>query len=603
MGSNFHVLFLLILMSNVTPRCQSWGWFFSSTENPSSSAAHNPSQRNYPFASSVAEFSIDGLKDDKGMKLLENAKKKLDISNSCWQNAYHQLFAGCSQILAVEEKRKQLAWHLSDCFQKDSGRLPFPYCDTKSPMLNCLKKLSDNEHKVYLEFLLETNAICYQLQAHSFKHKMERLVNDLKDSAEFTTDQLQIIHERTESLSKSSDQIHETLSSIDFQVQNVAQTTKDVKGNMVVLSQHSEAVYKQSKEIANSQSELREEQVRMNDKLKEGIATVHDAYTNLGQQVDNLRNETVEIEKQIGAVGETMSLRMQNLQNSADEIEDKAGKSLDKQQLLIDGQSTALKGLQLLTEFQSEALEESRSTLQSFTEYGRRQQEELLQQQEQIQQVHDHLIENSKSILAAQEAFESKQASMFIALDKLFALHNAMLLESRIIKAFVIYFLLMFIIYMLTSTKQTYAIRARLYVGLCTTFLIEVAILRLTADNIEQQTWLANLVRLLYALAVFIQLLHAIFTYKDFEVLNHQLLLTAVDKLNAMQRTKEELLWESDSELNWSSFVENELPDEVDKLQDPDYIMPEEEEVAENSITLPRKYDLRHRPLRIYYLS
>lgn len=56
----------------------------------------------------------------------------------------------------------------------------------------------------------------------------------------------------------------------------------------------------------------------------------------------------------------TMSSRMQNLQNTADDIEDKAGKSLDKQEQLLDGQSTALKGLQLLTEFQSEALEESR---------------------------------------------------------------------------------------------------------------------------------------------------------------------------------------------------------------------------------------------------
>ena len=43
-----------------------------------------------------------------------------------------------------------------------------------------------------------------------------------------------------------------------------------------------------------------------------------------------------------------------------------------------------------------------RSTLQQFAEYSHKQQEELLQQQEQLQRVHDHLMENSKSILAAQ---------------------------------------------------------------------------------------------------------------------------------------------------------------------------------------------------------
>lgn len=135
-----------------------------------------------------------------------------------------------------------------------------------------------------------------------------------------------------------------------------------------------------------------------------------------------------------------------------------------------------------------------RSTLERLAEYGRKQQEELLQRQAQLQQVHDNLIENSKSILEAQvcdsiesllsmvfccntettnlnsfytlqEAFESKQATMFIALDRLFALHNAMLLESRIIKSFFIYTMSIFIIYMFTSTKQTYNVRARLYMG------------------------------------------------------------------------------------------------------------------------------------------
>lgn len=43
-----------------------------------------------------------------------------------------------------------------------------------------------------------------------------------------------------------------------------------------------------------------------------------------------------------------------------------------------------------------------RSTLQRLAEYGHKQQEELLQRQKQLQQVHDHLMDNSKSILAAQ---------------------------------------------------------------------------------------------------------------------------------------------------------------------------------------------------------
>ena len=100
---------------------------------------------------------------------------------------------------------------------------------------------------------------------------MERLVNDLKDSAEYTEHQLQTIKGRTNLLLQNSNQIQDSLTSMDIQVQNVAETTKDVKNHMDELSKHSEAVYKQSKEIADSQSELREGQERMKDKLNEGM--------------------------------------------------------------------------------------------------------------------------------------------------------------------------------------------------------------------------------------------------------------------------------------------------------------------------------------------
>lgn len=61
---------------------------------------------------------------------------------------------------------------------------------------------------------------------------------------------------------------------------------------------------------------------------------------------------------------------------------------------------------------------------------------------------------------------------MFIALDKLFALHNALLLESRLIKAFFLYSVSMFVLYMFTSTKQTYTVRHRLYIGMHSIILL-----------------------------------------------------------------------------------------------------------------------------------
>ena len=158
MGHHRHLLLLLILISCST-KCMSWGWFSSSAETQFDEKAFDTNYNSGP-----AKFSMEVFNDQKGARLVESARMKLGGTNSCWQNAYRNLFAGCSDIFAGDEKRSRFAWHLGDCFQKESGRLPFPPCDPKSAMTKCLKGLNEHAHKVYLEFYLETNSICHQLQ-------------------------------------------------------------------------------------------------------------------------------------------------------------------------------------------------------------------------------------------------------------------------------------------------------------------------------------------------------------------------------------------------------------------------------------------------------
>ena len=77
------------------------------------------------------------------------------------------------------------------------------------------------------------------------------------------------------------------------------------------------------------------------------------------------------------------------------------------------------------------------------------------------------------------------------------------------------------------------------------------------------------------------------------------MLATLIEKVNGMQRNKESS-WDMDSEVNWSSWVDTELPEDVDKLRDPDFMLPEE--VGENSVatsTITRKYDLRNLSHRV----
>ncbi|MED6108461.1 hypothetical protein PIB30_024030 [Stylosanthes scabra] len=588
----YHLLLLFTLLS-FSLGCDSWGWFSSSS---SSSKEQTFPNKGTTTIGSVAEFSMEGFHDSKGVKLVENAKNKMVESNSCWQNAYQHLFSGCSEILADNEKRSRLAWHLSDCFQRDSGRTPFENCDPKSPMAKCLRNLDDLAHKVYLEFYLETNSICHQLQlsaispaiywAYAFKQETERLVTELKSSAQYVEDKLDSMDEKSERLLRSSNQVHDSLNSIDVHTQQVAHTARSLENHVDIVLRHSENVYEQTKKISESQLQLKEGQEGMKRNLEDGVALIKDSYNFLGQEIDKLRDDAIEVEKEVIKLGDTMSTKITSLHTKAEDIGNMAGKSLHKQQLLLDGQSMALESLNSLSEFQSKAMEESRKSLEHFAEHGIKQHEELVQRQKQVQGLHDRLMENSKTILAAQESFESKQASMFLALDKLFALQNAMLLESRAIKAFFVYSILIFVIYMLTSTKQTYNVRPRLYIGLCGMFFIEVSIFRFVNENIEQQTWLVSMVRSLFMAVAAIQLLYAIFTYRDYEKLNHELLLTLVEKVNDMQMKRE--LLDEDSDINWLQWINTDLSDDGDcLLDDPSYtIIPEQiGEISDHSIT------------------
>ncbi|KAL5581721.1 hypothetical protein UlMin_014163 [Ulmus minor] len=546
MGNFGTHLFLLILLS-LSSSCMSWFWSSSSYTEKRQSSQTNPSG-NPAFASgAAAEFSIDGPKDDKGIERLRNAERKLQVgSKSCWHEAYHGIFAACSEIASDDnEKRKRFAWDLSNCFQKDSGRPPFPSCKSGSSMKQCLEKLDNDAIHTYRGFFLETHSICHQLQSDIFRRQTERLVTDLKRSAEYTEEKLGTIEEKSEHLLQGTKGIQDSLTSIDQRTQQVAQTSKQVSDHVSEIMKQSEAVFEQSEKISASQSELQKGQERMKEKLKEGIVMLHESYQNLDKEVGNLRGETLEIEKEITRVGDTMSTKMSLLQTKAEDIESVAGISLERQKELLNGQSEALDGLNLLTKFQSQALEESREVLQQLAKFGHEQQEELLRRQEQLQHAHDHLVENSKSMLAAQEAFEHKQAAMFVALDKLFNLHNALLLESRLIKSFFAYSISMLVLYMFTSTKQTYTIRHRLYIGLYlkfllifpetfvteiqlaleqsflfffaglfATLLIEFAILRFVTNGMEHISFLINLDRSLFVLFATIQILHAVFTYR-----------------------------------------------------------------------------------------
>ncbi|MQM09774.1 hypothetical protein Taro_042651 [Colocasia esculenta] len=594
------VIFILVIPDHCT--CL-FNWL-SSSESYSDHDA--PSAAKPVMGDKDAPFSVESFDNYKGKKLVEETRMKQLSLNSCWQEAYRNLFASCSEIIANEEKHSRLAWQLSNCFIRDSGRPSIPSCAAKSMMKDCRKKLNDFEHEIYLQFFIQTNSICHQLQAEAFKRDTERLVNDLKRSAQVAEEKLKSMQGKSEQLLRSSNEIHDSLATLDLRTQKVVQASSNIENQINDMLKQSLIIYEQADGIRASQTELLQGQTEMKDKLESSMSALQESYENLGDGMEKLRQETVEIEKEINEVGHVMASKMQNLQNTADDIGHVTSISLDKQKELVNGQTTALQELEFLKKLQSDALEESRTSLENLAKSGHKQQADLLQRQEQIQQAHDRLFQSSQTILAAQEEFEVKQASIFSALDKLFTLHNAILLESRLIKSFFFYSCVVLLLYMLTSTKQTFNL------GLCITFILEFAIVRFVGDDLHQQTWITSkisLARASFLVAAALQILHSIFTYRqephigivlliDYEVLNHKMLQRLIEKMEVIEQNtgKDLLSWSTDSGFSGYSWIDEELPEDVNSCDDSDYVLPEE--VAENSIcttSSAKRYELRPR--------
>ncbi|KAM1964528.1 hypothetical protein ACFX15_044986 [Malus domestica] len=96
------------------------------------------------------------------------------------------IFGACSEMAAADNnKRKRFAWDPSNCFQKDSGTSPCPTCRRK----------------------------------------------------------------RADKLLEGSKVIHESLTSIEEQTQQVAQTSKNVSDHIGEIVKQSEAVLEKSKKI------------------------------------------------------------------------------------------------------------------------------------------------------------------------------------------------------------------------------------------------------------------------------------------------------------------------------------------------------------------
>lgn len=197
-------------------------------------------------------------------------------------------------------------------------------------------------------------------RAGAFKRETERLVNELKRSAQAAGDMLESIEGKSQLLLESSSKIQDSLIMVDSQARQLAQASSNVEAQIVDVLKQSMVISEQTKGIRVSQGAVLEGQAEMKQKLESGMAVLQESYENLGVGMEKLRSEATEMGRKINEVGDQMNSKMRNLQSTADDIGRIALTSLDNQKQLVDGQTRALEELKHLTKFQSDALEESR---------------------------------------------------------------------------------------------------------------------------------------------------------------------------------------------------------------------------------------------------
>ena len=86
--------------------------------------------------------------------------------------------------------------------------------------------------------------------------------------------------------------------------------------------------------------------------------------------------------------------------------------------------------------------------------------------------------------------------------------------------------------------------------------------------------------------------------YRDYEMLNYVMLKKLSEEVSNMRKNAE-LCWETESDVDWSTWVDTDIPDGLDNIvQDPDYMIAYEEQVGENSneaSSIGSRYNLRSR--------
>ncbi|BBN15700.1 hypothetical protein MPTK1_7g00070 [Marchantia polymorpha subsp. ruderalis] len=446
---------------------------------------------------STSKFDIDttmilGSQNPRGRQFVERSTSLMS-EHSCWQLAYSGMFKSCRDILKDEDRKSRLALRLTDCFLKTSGRCGIKKCADSAPVTKCVKELDDHTHAIFLAFFIDAASMCHYLQSQEFKLETEKLVNELKQSAHTMENKLGSMNEQLDIQHSAVIEHSESILEAQRRLQHEhAELQLSIEQGMQHLQEAANEAQRQLDFVGRIQKDIAQKQQLLADKLATELSDLQSKSTRLGMSMSHLHV----------SVGELTE------------------KSLAGQAQLLEGQEMAMQGLTELQRSQVEAIEESRASIQNLATEAFRHQQEFRKWQSELDEMHRRLANGSTAMLKAQESFVLKQAAVFTTLDKLFNLHNDILLESRTIKTALVYFLGGVFVFLATTTKHTQNARLALYFGLLLALGFEATLIWKKAERVPEAlriVWLQDRifwVRGGYAIFALGLLLYTVLNYR-----------------------------------------------------------------------------------------
>lgn len=163
---------LLLLTVEVIGTDAMFGWLFSgrsSKEQPSTENGEPEGPRSTTPTTGLHRYQFDMESSSvlsggtRGKELYEKSVA-LRTAHSCWQEAYTGLESSCREILRDETKKSRMAFRLTNCFLKSSGRPQLKKCMEHWPIASCVKELDNHNHAIFLAFYIDSSAMCHYLQ-------------------------------------------------------------------------------------------------------------------------------------------------------------------------------------------------------------------------------------------------------------------------------------------------------------------------------------------------------------------------------------------------------------------------------------------------------